>query len=107
MCFINPLHDISNLYPPEYETFVNSRCRAYGLSAEPIDLPMPGRLMRGCNCYASSEEINAECVMPAAQEHVLKFLNTMADDPDLVETDNKVPENVFVDDEDPWAESSA
>lgn len=104
MCFINPLHDRSNLYPEEFDSFIGNRCRAYFLSGQPTDTPIAGRRDRGCNCYASGEDTNAEDVMPNAQANVLAFLNAMTDQ-DVVEADNMVPETV-IEYEDPWAEES-
>lgn len=68
-----------------FATFMASRCRAYELSPHPLGLPLPDSEGHGCNCYASGEELNAECIMPKAWPHMLDWLNFAYENPGYCE----------------------
>ncbi|KAF7585664.1 hypothetical protein BBP40_010345 [Aspergillus hancockii] len=101
MCLSNPLHgdqvDLTNRdedpnSPSSFSAFVSSRCRAYVLSHEPLGFPIPGSRLHGCNCYSSGEELNIECIMARAWEHMLEWLNKAHADPTLFEAQLKITE---------------
>ncbi|KAK2766505.1 hypothetical protein FQN53_006722 [Emmonsiellopsis sp. PD_33] len=77
MVLTNPLHDTNHLHPPSFANFISTRCRAYSLSSKPLDTPIPGRYDFGCNCYASGEGLNVECIMPRAWRSMVGWLDGM------------------------------
>ncbi|KAL4751592.1 hypothetical protein BDW72DRAFT_212657 [Aspergillus terricola var. indicus] len=105
LCLANPLHtksfDLNSFEPnttrsknarsnsASFAAFVSSRCRAYVLSPEPLGVPISitetQELDRGCNCYSSGEELNAECIVPRAWKHMLAWLDRAYEDPELCE----------------------
>ncbi|PGH09876.1 hypothetical protein AJ79_05603 [Helicocarpus griseus UAMH5409] len=85
ICLTNPLHDTNHLHPPAFATFMSTRSRAYLLSENPLDIPVAGRYEFGCNCYASGEALNVECIMPRAWKGMVKWMDAMYEDPALEE----------------------
>ncbi|KAL1886116.1 hypothetical protein Plec18167_000045 [Paecilomyces lecythidis] len=90
ICLANPLHyngihifpeSSSSATENSFENFVSSRCRAYVLSNRSLGDPVPGAVDHGCNCYASGEELNVECIMPKAWKSMLEWLEKAHDDP--------------------------
>ncbi|KAJ5266764.1 hypothetical protein N7478_009572 [Penicillium angulare] len=71
--------------PQSFTSFLASRCRAYILSAEPVGTPQPGYRTYGCNCYSSGENLNTECIIPAAWENILAWLNEIDKNPEYSE----------------------
>ncbi|KAL4785920.1 Arb2 domain-containing protein [Aspergillus varians] len=101
ICLTSPLHtkstDLSEangeeLLPNSFAAFVSSRCRAYLLSGEPLGIPLSETQERGCNCYASGEDLNAECIMPKAWPDMLNWLNLAYNNPDYCEEQLAVQE---------------
>lgn len=60
---------------------MSSRCRAYVLSEQPVDDPVTGSQLHGCNCYSSGEALNVECIMPSAWKSMLEWLEKCHADP--------------------------
>ncbi|KAL4920952.1 Arb2 domain-containing protein [Aspergillus aurantiobrunneus] len=94
MCLATPLHtksadlldaDGKEPTPDSFAAFVSSRCRAYLLSQEPLGFPLAEDQAHGCNCYASGEDLNAECIMPKTWPQMLNWLNHAYDNPDYCE----------------------
>ncbi|EEH17095.1 hypothetical protein PABG_07182 [Paracoccidioides brasiliensis Pb03] len=85
LCLTNPLHDTNHLHPPDFANFMSTRSRAYLLSEKPLDTPVVGRYEHGCNCYSSGEALNVECIIPRAWESMLRWLDSMFEDPGLEE----------------------
>ncbi|ODH30339.1 hypothetical protein ACO22_03614 [Paracoccidioides brasiliensis] len=85
LCLTNPLHDTNHLHPPDFANFISTRSRAYLLSEKPLDTPVVGRYEHGCNCYSSGEALNVECIIPRAWESMLRWLDSMFEDPGLEE----------------------
>ena len=77
-----------------FHSFVSSRCRAYVLSDKPVGMPVPGSDEHVCNCYSSGEELNVECIMPAAWKDMLEWLTRMYESPELCEEQLKVQDGV-------------
>ncbi|BCR91300.1 uncharacterized protein ACHE_70143S [Aspergillus chevalieri] len=93
MCLTSPLHfthihlaESDPSSPDSFAAFVASRCRAYVLSEEPLGVPVEGIRQHGCNCYASGEALNIECIMPRAWKAMLEWLERVHADPDYYET---------------------
>ncbi|RAL10333.1 uncharacterized protein BO97DRAFT_471812 [Aspergillus homomorphus CBS 101889] len=97
ICLANPLHlakfefrsankDMAVSDPSSFAAFIASRCRGYVLSEHPLGMPVEPMLEHGCNCYASGEELNSECIMPRAWKHVLGWLNQAFADQNYAET---------------------
>ncbi|PKY06589.1 hypothetical protein P168DRAFT_288525 [Aspergillus campestris IBT 28561] len=94
ICLSHPLHHAQFELgqpgaesPPSdsFPSFVSSRCRAYVLSDKPVGLPVPGSDEHVCNCYSPGEELNVECIMPAAWKEMLQWLTRMYENPELCE----------------------
>ncbi|RAK77185.1 uncharacterized protein BO72DRAFT_468754 [Aspergillus fijiensis CBS 313.89] len=92
ICLANPLQmarvefgsDYENaalVDPTSFAAFVASRCRGYLLSDQPLGVPVEAMLDSGCNCYASGEALNSECIMPKAWRHALRWLKQAFADP--------------------------
>lgn len=80
--------------PNPFADFIATRCRAYVLSDKPVGTPVPGTLIYGCNTYSSGEELNNECIMPAAWRCMLPWLRRLHDDPTYEEVPIVIPEDV-------------
>ncbi|OOQ83095.1 Arb2 domain-containing protein [Penicillium brasilianum] len=92
ICLGNPLHstvvdlDMSTLTDPKpFTTFLASRGRAYVISSDEVGKFQARYRDHGCNCYASGEEFNAECIMPHAWRDMLAWLNVLYLNPDYAE----------------------
>ena len=103
ICLSHPLHHAQfELGQPgaesrpsdSFHSFVSSRCRAYVLSDKPVGMPVPGSDEHVCNCYSSGEELNVECIMPAAWKDMLEWLTRMYESPELCEEQLKVQDGV-------------
>ncbi|PLN80712.1 Arb2 domain-domain-containing protein [Aspergillus taichungensis] len=103
ICISHPLHHAPfELDQPgaesspsdSFPSFVSSRCRAYVLSDKQVGLPVPGSDEHVCNCYSSGEELNVECIMPAAWKDMLEWLTRMYESPELCEEQLKVQNGV-------------
>ncbi|KAJ9298698.1 hypothetical protein DTO271G3_3665 [Paecilomyces variotii] len=105
MCLANPLHyNGIHLFPDpssassetenSFENFISSRCRAYVLSDRPVNDPVAGAADHGCNCYASGEELNVECIMPKAWKSMLEWLGKAHADPNFGEVQLVLQEDV-------------
>ncbi|PYH83954.1 Arb2 domain-containing protein [Aspergillus uvarum CBS 121591] len=92
ICLANPLQLARIEFGSDYENaasadstsfaaFVASRCRGYVLSDQPLGVPVEAMLDSGCNCYASGEGLNSECIMLKAWRHALGWLNQAFADP--------------------------
>ncbi|EAW11558.1 uncharacterized protein ACLA_092560 [Aspergillus clavatus NRRL 1] len=84
----NPLHsprvdlvEEDPVSPGSFTSFIASRCRAYVISDQPLDFPVPGFAENGCNCYSSGEGLNVECIMPKAWRSMLEWLAKLHADP--------------------------
>ncbi|KAJ5094486.1 hypothetical protein N7456_010347 [Penicillium angulare] len=71
--------------PQSFTSFLASRCRAYILSADPVGTPQSGYRNHGCNCYSSGENLNTECIIPAAWEDMLSWLDLIYKNPEYSE----------------------
>lgn len=72
---------------------MSSRCRAYILSEQPLEHPVPGSRIHGCNCYSSGEVLNVECIMPSAWKSMLEWLEQCYEDPTYGEIELVVGED--------------
>ena len=95
ICLSAPYHELHELQPREFASFISTRCRAYLLSEKPLDQPVPGGIQFGCSCYSSGEPLNAESIMPSAWMAMLKWLSMLHMNRDYEEV-----EVVFSDDTD-------
>lgn len=75
----------SNTNPNSFTSFLLARGRAYVVSPEPCGVPVPGIEEHGCNCFASGEELNIECVMGAAWKEMVQWLEKVHADPEYCE----------------------
>ncbi|KAI9037306.1 uncharacterized protein KD926_000668 [Aspergillus affinis] len=82
----------SPLPASSFATFIATRCRAYVLSEEPINMPVPGAAEHGCNCFASGEALNIECIFPSACDAMLAWLNMTYRDSEFCEAAFEVVE---------------
>ncbi|KAJ9201920.1 hypothetical protein DTO164E3_3358 [Paecilomyces variotii] len=105
MCLANPLHyNGIHIFPDpssassetenSFENFISSRCRAYVLSDRPVNDPVPGAADHNCNCYASGEELNVECIMPKAWRSMMEWLGKAHTDPNFGEVQLVLQEDV-------------
>lgn len=92
ICLGNPLQstavdlDMSTLTDPQsFTAFLASRGRAYVLSSDKTGKFQSGYRDHGCNCYASGEELNVECIMPHAWRDMLAWLDMLYQNPDYAE----------------------
>ncbi|KAF7718633.1 Uncharacterized protein PECH_008847 [Penicillium ucsense] len=92
ICLGNPLQstavdiDMSALTDPgSFTAFLASRGRAYVLSPDQVGRFQEGYRRHGCNCYASGEELNTECIMSRAWPDMLAWLNKLYEDPSYAE----------------------
>lgn len=92
ICLGNPLQstavdlDMSTLTDPQsFTAFLASRGRGYVLSSDKVGKFQSGYRDHGCNCYASGEELNAECIMSHAWPDMLAWLNMLHQNPDYAE----------------------
>ncbi|KAL2223180.1 Arb2 domain-containing protein [Thermoascus aurantiacus ATCC 26904] len=108
ICLSNPIHykhlDLSPIPAPSedgsdssgpssFTAFMSSRCRAYILSEQPLEHPVPGSRIHGCNCYSSGEALNVECIMPSAWKSMLEWLEQCYEDPTYGEIELVVGED--------------
>lgn len=70
----------------------SQRGRAYLLSKEPLDTPLPGRAEYGCNCYSAGEPLYTECILPVAKESFLRYFDIVAKVPSYEEVEVLVPD---------------
>ena len=63
------------------------RGRAYIISSEPLDTPLSGREMYGCNCYASGVSYFTEEVMQNVYKPMLDYFQLIADVPGYEEVE--------------------
>lgn len=63
--------------PQSFTAFLASRGRAYVMSSDEVGKFQSGYPEHGCNCYASGEELNAECIMPHAWRDMLVWLDML------------------------------
>ncbi|KAI9879031.1 MAG: hypothetical protein M1830_009830 [Pleopsidium flavum] len=82
-----PRHYLKELTNEAFREFLSKRGRAYLTSPEPIDTPLSGREMYGCNCYASGESYYSECVMQNIYRPVLDFFQLVAEVPGYEEVE--------------------
>lgn len=71
--------------PNSFTSFLLARGRAYVVSPEPRGVPVPGIDEHGCNCFASGEELNIECVMGAAWKEMVQWFEKVHADPEYCE----------------------
>ena len=62
--------------------FVSKRCRAYFVSPEPVEKPLPGREMFGCNCYSSGEAAYQDSAMVRCWRSILDWFNILHVNPE-------------------------
>lgn len=55
------------------------------MSSDEVGKFQSGYREHGCNCYASGEELNAECIMPHAWRDMLAWLDMLYLNPDYAE----------------------
>jgi hypothetical protein len=78
--------DVSTLTDPQsFTAFIASRSRAYVVSSDEIGKFQSGYRDHGCNCYASGEELNSECIMARAWPDILAWLDMLYKNPDYAE----------------------
>ncbi|EPS29990.1 hypothetical protein PDE_04940 [Penicillium oxalicum 114-2] len=101
ICLGNPLQstavdlDMSTLTDPQsFTAFLASRGRAYVLSSSSLGQFQNGFRQHGCNCYASGEELNTECIMPRAWPDMLTWLDMLYERPEYAEQVIIKPEDV-------------
>ncbi|OJJ78636.1 uncharacterized protein ASPGLDRAFT_182350 [Aspergillus glaucus CBS 516.65] len=75
----------NNSNPNSFTSFLLARGRAYVVSPEPRGVPVPGIEEHGCNCFASGEELNIECVMGAAWKEMVQWFEKVHADPEYCE----------------------
>lgn len=92
ICLGNPLQstavdlDMSTLTDPQsFTAFLASRGRGYVLSSDKVGKFQSGYRDHGCNCYASGEELNTECIMSHAWPDMLAWLDMLHQNPDYAE----------------------
>jgi hypothetical protein len=71
--------------PQSFTAFLASRGRAYVVSSDELGKFQSGFRNHGCNCYASGEELNSECIMAHAWPDMLAWLDMLYKDPDYAE----------------------
>jgi hypothetical protein len=71
--------------PKSFTAFLASRGRAYVMSSDEVGKFQSRYRDHGCNCYASGEEFNAECIMPHAWRDMLAWLDLLYLNPDYAE----------------------
>ena len=87
--------DMSILTDPQsFTAFLASRGRAYVLSSSSLGQFQNGFRQHGCNCYASGEELNTECIMPRAWPDMLTWLDMLYERPEYAEQVIIKPEDV-------------
>ncbi|KAJ5693055.1 hypothetical protein N7462_002478 [Penicillium macrosclerotiorum] len=99
ICLADPLQstsvdlDMSGLTDPtSFVAFLASRCRAYVLSQDELGTRQSLYQNYGCNCYASGERLNCECIIPHAWPNMLDWLDLLYKDRSYVEPVVIMPE---------------
>jgi hypothetical protein len=105
--------------PQSFTAFLSSRGRAYVVSSDDLGKFQSGYRNHGCNCYASGEELNSECIMAHAWPDMLAWLDMLYKNPDYAEqvmiraedmdeeTSQALENMAVTDDEDVKAEDAA
>ncbi|EXJ92498.1 hypothetical protein A1O3_01050 [Capronia epimyces CBS 606.96] len=68
--------------PEQFLEFLSRRCRAYFVNSSPIETPISGREVFGCNCYSSGEDSYQENAMIRCWWSMLDWFNIMYANPD-------------------------
>lgn len=71
--------------PQSFTAFLASRGRAYVVSSDEVGKFQSGYRKHGCNCYASGEKLNSECIMAHAWPDMLAWFDMIYKDPDYAE----------------------
>lgn len=84
MCLADPLQstnigfDMAKLADlTSFSAFISSRCRAYIVSQDEVDMPQIGYRHHGCKCYSSGETQNSEGILPRAWPRMLAWLDIL------------------------------
>ncbi|KAH8692987.1 Arb2 domain-containing protein [Talaromyces proteolyticus] len=84
-----------------FARFISTRCRAYVLSAQPVEWPVPGTLEYGCNTYSSGEPMHSEATIVSCWRNMLQWLDKLHASPSYEEVELIIQEQV---EDDGWEE---
>ncbi|EEA20704.1 hypothetical protein TMatcc_000692 [Talaromyces marneffei ATCC 18224] len=115
ICFSRPQHhkhhlgvedelsasdDITVPETGSFAHFISTRSRAYVLSDEPLQWPVPGTLEHGCNTYSGNEPVNHEDVIVSSWKSMLQWFDKVYADPAYEEAEFVIEETV--EDDEGW-----